>query len=233
MGKKAVNTTNNNINIPQRRSPMRQIKWILDPGHGGVAFGHYVTKGKRSPHVPPGIYEGEFNREVALDTHFKWTLDIPPGCSPMDCTMIGTGPINIPLKARVDFVNGLPFPARDMALISIHANAEGGLKRGEWGKASGSRLFISKRASNGSYRLEDRLSLAMIDAMKAGKIPYAMRPTRLVNHTITTRVKCPAILVECGFMTNEADATWLATEGASAWADVIFRAMLAYQEGLE
>jgi len=202
---------------------MRQIKWILDPGHGGMAFGHYVTPGKRSPEVPPGIYEGEWNRDV-IDDICLINYGSP---TPLSFEVTAPGPLHVSLTERVEFVNDLPFKARDMALISIHANAAPG--KG-WQKASGSRLFLSKRASGGS----ERLAAILTGQIRGNKqIPYGHRPLRYVNHTITTRVKCPAVLVECGFMTHKADATWLATEGASVWADVIFRTMCIYQEGLE
>jgi len=205
---------------------MRQIKWIIDPGHGGMAFGRYMTSGKRSPHVPPGIYEGVFNRKVAVRIRdLVATYNFSKG-RVMECELTRLGPINIPLTSRVDFVNSLPFRAHDMALISIHFNAEGGLKRGQWGKANGSRLFLSKRSSSGSKRLNKILS-RRIDATS---IPR--RRTKSVNHTMTTRVKCPAILVETGFMTNKVEAQWLETYGALAWANIIFVAMLDYQEGL-
>ena len=72
------------------------IKFLLDPGHGGVAFSHYLTPGKRSPEVPPGIFEGEFNRAVCgyLNNGEKFLSIVP-------------GPIQVPLESRVGFVNKL------------------------------------------------------------------------------------------------------------------------------
>jgi N-acetylmuramoyl-L-alanine amidase len=74
------------------------MKWILDPGHGGMAFGHYMTPGKRSPQVPPGIYEGEFNRAIANSVHDGNYLET---------IVTNPGPINISLKKRVSFVNSI------------------------------------------------------------------------------------------------------------------------------
>ena len=168
-------------------------RWILDPGHGGMAFDTYMTAGKQSPEVPPGIYEGEFNRSVC--ELISWSLD--------DVEITAPGPINIPLKDRVRFVNQLHKRFKDCVLISIHANAAAG---SGWSKARGLVVFHSKKASADSKRLAKLVEgeLAFADYTKSRGIKKA-------NHTITTKVKCPAILVECGFMTNKEEAASLAS----------------------
>ncbi len=194
------------------------MKWLLDPGHGGMTFGQYLTPGKRSPEVPPGIYEGEFNRAVCSLIQQR---------DPESIIVIAPGPINIPLASRVSYANQVVrrFKNEHVALISIHANAA--RKKG-WSDANGYRVFHSRKASKKSIILA-----SMVESQMYACTPFDRRPRKAVNHTITTKTKCPACLVECGFMTNKEDATLLADWGVQAQiSDAIYRAMKDYEAQL-
>ena len=192
--------------------------WLLDPGHGGMSFGEYLTPGKRSPAMPPGIYEGEFNRSVCGLIQQR---------DPDNILVIAPGPINVPPKARVSYVNQLcrRLKGEHVALISVHANAARG--KG-WSDANGYKVFHSKRASKHSKFLA-----SIVDDHMGVCTPFERRPIEAVNHTITTQTDCPAILTECGFMTHLGDAELLADWGVQAQlSDAIFRAMNEYEAQL-
>lgn len=167
-------------------------KFLLDPGHGGLAFGHYLTPGKRSPEVPPGIFEGDFNRRVCK---------LIEQYDPEQYLNIAPGPIQIPLKARVDFVNKLA-KLEDCVLISVHANAAPGVG---WTSANGFTVFISKGASVRSERLASMIHDEFIGITES-------RGIKRESFTIIKQVTCPAVLVECGFMTNRIDAEFMASD---------------------
>ena len=169
--------------------------FLLDPGHGGIAAGHYLTPGKRSPEVPPGIYEGEFNREVC-----NWIVRLNAKYHNVINTNLG--PINIPLTSRVSFVNQFCKREKNCALISLHANAA---KKKGWSKGSGFVIFHSRKASKKSKRL----ARIMLEEFKSLNY-FSSRGIKQANHTVTTKTNCPAILIECGFMTNKHDAELLA-----------------------
>jgi N-acetylmuramoyl-L-alanine amidase len=172
------------------------MKLIIGFGHGGTAFGHYLTPGKRSPEVPPGIYEGEFLREVG-----KRIMDHP------DVLILNPGPIDIPLGVKVKAINQICKQYPDCVYIELHTNAAG--KPG-WSNANGTRVFYYEgkwRASiKGKYLASYISNLMPINtlgnwARVFGKNFYMLR-----------KPKCPAALVELDFHTHPEIAPFMASE---------------------
>lgn len=212
--------------------------WLLDPGHGGMAFDEYLNPGKRSPEVPPGIFEGQFNRRVCDQVQAKYETAIRNNPYKSKDTRrvlnIAPGPINIPLtkkrkqggQCRVEFVNDVyrRFKPEPIALISVHANAAG---KSGWSDANGFVIFTSRNASKNSRKLSSFVAEHM------GKIPdLSARGTgeKQANFTIIHKTRCPAILVECGFMTNKEEAAFLASfNGVSQISKAIYDGMLEYE----
>lgn len=195
---------------------MSKYSYIFLSGHSGMAFGHYLTAGKQSPEVPPGIYEGQFNREVvrsivrfADNTGFS-------------VEMLGTGPYNIPQTERVDIVNRIhELTNKKCILVVIHANAA---REPGWSASRGFAVYHSRNASVRSKCLA-RLTEKH---MRAG-IESPSRGVKIAGHTITTKTKPPAILVECPFMTNKTDAAYMASErGVSEISNAIWEAVVEF-----
>lgn len=199
---------------------MSNLSILLDSGHGGMAFEHYLTPGKQSPSVPPGIYEGEFNRRVCEELA---SYDDP---SSIRLLHITPGPINISLTKRVSFVN--QFAKRTpCALISIHANAAG--SQG-WSDGNGFVVFHSRIASQRS-----RLLAGILEETYQKEFYGLIRSRGIkeANHTITTATHCPAVLLECGFMTNLKEAKYLKrrdTQKRIAW--VVYQAIKQFNEDI-
>ena len=193
------------------------MKWVISPEHSGMAFGHYMTDGKRSPEIPPGIYEGEFNRHMADLLHVL----IP------DSLVLNPGPVNIPLAARADFVNELAAKEK-IGVISIAANAAAG---SGWSDASGFRVFHreEQRWNEKFYGQSRSLARAISSQMAAREdIPYKERPVKAYNFRMV-RLRCPAVLVECGFMTCMHDAEFMRSLGGKIiLARAIARGVGAY-----
>jgi len=165
-------------------------KLLLDAGHSGTTFGHYWTPGKRSPHIPPGFFEGDMNREICESA--AWSLN--------EACFLNPGPYPIALKDRVAFANRINKKEKSV-LLSVHCNAAGNGKT--WNKANGFTVFVHPRASQTSKDFADHLSYFM------------QEETILKNRGIKTArfkilsVDCPAVLLECGFMTNKKDVDYL------------------------
>jgi N-acetylmuramoyl-L-alanine amidase len=195
------------------------MKVILDPGHGGVLWGkHYFTKGKRSPKVGPGvgIYEGNFNRLVAQ--HVALHLDFHR--VPWTTTTMGAD--NMPLSRRVKFVNEAYRLEPDSVLVSIHANAAKG--KG-WSGGNGGRIFACPSGSEKTWDLAEKL---MLSFKKISPNTWIKKS----NFTIIYRTHCPAVLVECGFMTNREEAAFMASdEGVRTYALAITEGLLAFERG--
>jgi N-acetylmuramoyl-L-alanine amidase len=192
------------------------MNWLIHAGHGGVAAGHYFTPGKRSPEVPPGIYEGEVNRLIADGV---WTgLDD-------EIILLNPGPISIPQReVIIPWVNKFYKKEKNTALIAIHCNASP-IKG--WSKANGFVVFHSRKASDKSKMLAKMLERNMRESGTGIK----SRGIKQANHWITTQTKCPAVLLECGFMTNLQEAKKLArTDVQNMISDAIACTLQDYSE---
>jgi N-acetylmuramoyl-L-alanine amidase len=167
------------------------MKYLLDPGHGGLAFGHYLTPGKRSPEIPPGFYEGAVNRRIC-------DLLAARSATNFECLNINPGPVNIPLAARCQFANQLHKLEPNLALISIHCNAAA--KRG-WSAANGFAVFLEYGADE-----KTRFLASLLHNYYDELGIFKNRGIKEANFAMIRKPKCPAVLLEMGFMTNLEDA---------------------------
>jgi hypothetical protein len=96
-------------------------KYLFLAGHGGEVFGHYLTAGKRSPEIPPGIFEGIYNREIC-------SLVVPALIgSGIEAEFLNPGPYNIPQIERVNLVNDIhKRTGNQCILVVLHCNAARG-----------------------------------------------------------------------------------------------------------
>lgn len=158
------------------------MKIMIDAGHGPQ------TAGKRSP---DGVLrEFDFNRAVAE------LVKIDLVAAGITVSFAHDEQKDVPLSERTQKANRLNVDA----FISIHANAYGS----DWNGASGIETYIFPTASNGSKMLAELVQRSLIHACN--------RPDRGVkkgNFAVLRDTKMPAILIECGFMTNREEAALL------------------------
>ena len=194
--------------------------WIIDPGHEGMSPGGlYLRQGKQSPSVPPGIYEGEFNRAVAFHLQGKCNESKIPS------VITAPGAINVSLQQRVGYANKLHAVTGDCVFLSIHANAS---SRSGWGKPHGYTILHAPRGSKASRDLAERINRSMRATTTAS------RGVRTARFTVLTKTSCPAVLVECGFMDNIGDAQYMASgEGRYEIATAIWRAMVEFDRSID
>jgi N-acetylmuramoyl-L-alanine amidase len=169
---------------------------ILDPGHGGIINGKYVTAGKRSPVWADGtqLFEGVYNRHVcsALEV-LLWNGKIPS-------FRVVDGEHDTPLGQRVLRANEFYKKDKKCIYVSIHGNA--GPET-----ASGFEVFTSIGQTK-----SDILASFVIDAMEE-IIPNVKWRKDLTdgdedkeeNFYVLRSTFMPAILSENGFFTNYAE----------------------------
>jgi N-acetylmuramoyl-L-alanine amidase len=120
---------------------------FLSPGHTGLVGDYYMTPGKRSREVGPGvgIYEGEFNRDVC--TYLEGDLIL----NKFDICNLAPGPMSASPGDRAAFANRYIERTGDNAIyVSVHANAS---PAPGWSDANGARVFCAKRCSRTSLKL--------------------------------------------------------------------------------
>jgi N-acetylmuramoyl-L-alanine amidase len=159
---------------------------VIDPGHDAT------TPGKRSPQIPPGIREFEFNRNVA---HYCATK-----LSSFGLSTVFTVPDDPYQKVRLKerrIVSGDIF-------LSIHANAIGS---GGW---------RNKPRDRGAIIFCNELGLSLAKKLISiycdliFEIPKRRLGAEVNNNLyVLKNQNRPALLVECGMMTHYYEAKFL------------------------
>lgn len=174
--------------ISQNMPPIRTHCFIIDPGHGGLDGGATSCTGK---------LESAFNLEIGLRTrdllHFLG----------YQTRMIRTGDVSVytngdtiaqkkmsDLKERVRICN----ETEGAILLSIHQNTFSD------SRYAGAQVFYSD--TTGSEVLAKSLQTNLITALN----PNSNRQIKKAQGIyLMQHIRCPGVLIECGFLSNQAE----------------------------
>lgn len=164
----------------------RQATIVIDPGHGGEDGGAVSCT---------GVQESELNLAVSLRLdallHFLGYPTVLVRDS--DTAIYGPGARTIAekkvsdLKNRVALVNGVP----EALLLSIHQN------QFPDGKYAGAQVFYA--ATPGSRELAEAMQGDFVAVLNPGS---RRRCKEAKNVYLMQHIRCTAVLVECGFLSN-------------------------------
>ncbi|PLS17934.1 N-acetylmuramoyl-L-alanine amidase [Bacillus sp. M6-12] len=183
------------------------MKVVLDAGHG------LTTPGKRTP---DGMKEYEFNRAVAGLVRILLETD-----KTAQVLFSHSNNRDVPLSERASLANSW---GADL-FVSIHANANG---NGSWDDAHGIETFIFKTLPRQSVMLANSIHGRLIAATKLRD-----RGIKEANFHVLRATNCPAVLLECGFMTNRHEAGLLQSDSyRQICAAAIAGGILDYSERL-
>jgi len=178
----------------------------IDDGHG------METPGKRTPFFPGTtqyMHENEFNRAVA--DLLKVNLE---RCG-FKTLMVAPTDTDTPLKQRTDAANN----AKADFYISIHANALNGI----WGNQHG----VSTYHYPGSVKSSTAAIIIHRQLIKGTE--QKDRGVLTANFYVLRETDMPAVLVECAFMDNLAEAQLLMTDSfRQECADEICKGICEY-----
>ena len=164
------------------------MKIAIDAGHGPE------TPGKRTP--DGSLREYHFNAPTA-----RYVADeLLHEYEGVEILLTFDDSRDVPLKERTDRANAW---GADV-FVSIHANAYGA---GGWNDAKGIETFV--------YKTRPAAALKLAEAVHRNLILATGRPDRGVKTAdfhVLRETKMPAILVECGFMTNREEAELLKSD---------------------
>lgn len=168
------------------------LKIAIDDGHG------METAGKRTPIFSDGTYmrENEFNNAVAqlLPDMFKKVG--------VDTIFVAPEDTDTALATRVSRAN----VAKADAYVSIHANAYGdGIS---FNDAQGIETWIYNLSDSNTYNLAKCVQDELVKL--CGRRDRGIKESTSLY--VLTQTNMPAILVECGFMTNLEEAKLLLSE---------------------
>lgn len=189
--------------IERRETMSVELVIIDDSGHAG--FG--VTAGKRTP--DGSMYEWEFNDAVRRVfekeiTKFKNVITY--------CVSDPTGKWDVPLATRTNRANAIFRKYKSkvdagkavVIYISWHANAFGS----SWNSANGIETFILRRGLPVAEELAEKVQATIVKETGRRNRGVKLSAFWVLKHTIM-----PAILIECGFMTNKEEAALLKSAG--------------------
>lgn len=161
------------------------MKIIIDAGHGPN------TAGKRSP--DESLREFEFNSEVAVRVKRQLTS------AGHVVLFTHQHDWDVPLRERVQLANRL----KGEVLVSIHANAFGS----NFNAAAGIETYTYTRPLTASRQLAGLIHSQLIQAAHRRD-----RGVKQADFMILRETAMPAVLVECGFMTNREELALLKSD---------------------
>ena len=174
----------------------KDILIIMDPGHGGLDKGKYVTAPNKMHVFEDGftVYEGVFNRDIVKKICYVLKSRGIPNFN------LVPGPQDTPLPERVAYANELVKKYNGRAIyISVHANAGGG---------TGFEVYTSKGETK-SDKIADFYIESMIEEFPDQKARVDTLDgdfDKEANFYVLKHTACPAILTESFFMDKREDA---------------------------
>jgi N-acetylmuramoyl-L-alanine amidase len=158
------------------------MKIMIDAGHGPE------TAGKRSP---DGLLR-EFSFNSAVANLVKQYL-VEEGVT---IFFAHDERKDVSLSERTNYANRMNVDA----FISIHANAYGA----GWNHANGIETYVYPSASK-----ESRVLASLVQASLITACNRTDRGVKMANFAVLRETRMPAILIECGFMTNREETALL------------------------
>ena len=201
------------VTVPEKREPLpTPPRWlvILDAGHGGFDAGASGTA--------TGVKESELNLQVALLV--REALED----AGVQVVMTRTGPEALGPTKGEDMARGgqmLLTEGADAA-VSIHMNKFSDRK------VRGPMAYYQAGAAEG-----EKLAVAVIDSLTEALV---LKPRRANpgNNFVTRIPVCPAVLVECGFLSHSEEERLLQDEAYQrTLAEAVARGVIAYLEGAD
>ncbi|MBU5444332.1 N-acetylmuramoyl-L-alanine amidase [Paenibacillus sp. MSJ-34] len=177
------------------------MKIVLDAGHGPE------TPGKRAP--DGSLREYQFNAAVA-----RYTSELLAQYEGVETMFTFEDSRDVPLKERTNSANAW----KADLFVSIHANAFGS---GGWNDARGIETYVYTTKPAASVALANEVHRQLVK-----QTGLYDRGVKTANFHVLRESNMPAILVECGFMTNRQEAELLKSDAfrrhcANAIADGI------------
>ena len=187
---------------------------VIDPGHGGIDGGAVAADGTK---------ESDINLAIALKLRALAEFYALENVMTRQDDSSRSGPERYSehedLVSRADFVNA----AENPVLISIHQNCY------PTGQPSGPQvLYAATESSESLGKLTHQNLIGSLYPGNRRVAEPASRKLYVLNH-----VSCPAILVECGFLSNLSDLAKLSDSSyQTTLSTVLMASFLQYKTGL-
>ena len=159
----------------------KKFKVVIDAGHGGDDGGA----------MSGNLYEKELTLAIAKQ------IKAMNSSENLEIVLTRTDDETSDLQNRVDIAND----QKADLFLSIHVNAETG------NKTSGFEVFIQDNTSN--YAQSKLLGSALLQSISSIYKTDAVLKQRAAGVYVLKQAPCPAVIIECGYLTNEEDAKFI------------------------
>lgn len=195
---------------------MSVYKWLLDPGHGGIVAGKYVTAPRKMFTFPDGkvIQEGVVNRGITFRLINKLEA------AGIEFRDIVDANDDVALSVRVNRADAEYMKDKRCIFLSIHSNAGGG---------SGNEIYTSRGQTK-----SDKIANIFCEVYQKLFPQFKFRAEQVdgdadkeADFYVLRKTDCPALLVENLFFDNRKEAEFLlSAEGQEAFAECLFQAIV-------
>lgn len=185
-----------------------KVVLVIDPGHGGKDHGHLAHFKNNKP-------EKTLNLEIAQ----KLGKYITENLSNVEVHFTRQTDTYSSLDARVEFMNNM----KADYVISIHCNGSANPK--VYGTETHIHDFKSKKSYHLAREIEQQFK------QRAARHSRGIKDGKDRGHSIQLLkyTEMPTVLVECGFLSNQAEANYLnSVYGQEIIASAIFRAFRTF-----
>ena len=166
---------------------------VIDAGHGGKDFGAQIG--------------GELEKKIVENIANK--ISLLNGKGEIEIVLLREDDSFIELSERVARINKI----NPSLLISLHINASKNLKE------NGVNAYVSQQ--NDFYDKSMETAKHLVEKISNEKL--AKGEVKDANFFVIKNSKCPALLLEVGYLTNENDKTYITSEsGQNEIANQIF-----------
>ena len=155
---------------------------VIDAGHGGKDFGAQIG--------------GELEKKIVENIANK--ISLLNGKGEIEIVLLREDDSFIELSERVARINKI----NPSLLISLHINASKNLKE------NGVNAYVSKQ--NDFYDKSMETAKNLVEKISNEKL--AKGEVKDANFFVIKNSKCPALLLEVGYLTNENDKTYITSE---------------------
>lgn len=177
----------------EKSNVQKKYTILVDAGHGGNDIGTEGYANKKDKSDKNNVFEKDIALKIAKKVASKLSNN-----KDVQVIMSRTEDKYISLLDRIDFANSQNVDL----LVSVHLNAETG-----GNTASGLETYHRRNATDGSDELAKIVQQTIVSY-----IDVRDRGVREENYDVIKAVKMPAILIECGFLTNPKEEKKLLTD---------------------
>ncbi len=214
----AQRSTNSVTTIFRSGSAQKPITVVIDAGHGGVDAGAASTDGKVKE-KDLALQISQKIQQLAASYNINVVMTRTNDGLPDNTTDKNDG-----LKART----ALTEKAKADLFISIHISATDDNKTDP--RYSGFEVFVSNKEDD---RTKQSKQLGSAVVQELSKL-YNTNPAllqRSMNIWVLERTPCPALLIECGYITNEKDLAFISnSSNQEAIAKKILEGIVKYKD---